>query len=85
MFVRHDNVNSRCTVTGKSGKIFKVFRYRKMRLIIGDGVKPSFFEPNYSEIVMKWPTYKSDGFPPPSFRYGEQLSLQIFDIDRFLL
>jgi hypothetical protein len=34
MFVRHDDCNSRCTVTGKSGKIFKVFRYPKMRPII---------------------------------------------------
>jgi len=44
MFVRDDVGNSRCTVTDKSGKIFKVFRYLKMRLIILDGVnRPCFW------------------------------------------
>jgi len=44
MFVRDDVGNSRCTVTDKSGKIFKVFRYLKMRPIIRDGVnRPCFW------------------------------------------
>lgn len=43
MFVRDDVGNSRCTVTDKSGKIFKVFRYPKMRLIILDGASRPYF------------------------------------------